>query len=72
VTNIKRARLSRGLSKQQVAARADVNPSTYARAERGEPVSELSAFKIARALGLDVESLLTTTPLETTTTPAKV
>ena len=59
VNNVRRSRLARGLSKQQVCARAGVSPSTYAKAERGEHVTELSAFKIARALGLDAELQLT-------------
>lgn len=44
---IKKIRLAAGLSQNKAAGRADLDRSTYRKAELGEPVSELTVEKIA-------------------------
>lgn len=44
---VKKLRLAAGLSQNKAAGRADIDRSTYRKAELGEPVSELTVEKIA-------------------------
>ena len=46
-SEVKRLRMAAGLSQNKAAGRADLDRSTYRKAELGEPVSELTVEKIA-------------------------
>lgn len=50
VFSLKRERLERGLTQEEIADKAGVNQSTWSRAERGLPISPGEARKIARFL----------------------
>jgi transcriptional regulator with XRE-family HTH domain len=45
------------LTQKQLAEAAKLNPWTVTRAERGAPISILSAERIARALGMTIRQL---------------
>jgi len=45
---VKRLRMAAGLSQNKTAGRADLDRSTYRKAELGEPVNELTIEKIAK------------------------
>ena len=44
---VRRLRMAAGLSQNKAASRADLDRTTYRKAELGEPVSELTVEKIA-------------------------
>lgn len=50
MATLKELRFEAGLSLSQIARRANVATSTVSRAEQGEPIQELKAVQIARAL----------------------
>jgi transcriptional regulator with XRE-family HTH domain len=50
MATLKDLRFQSGLSLSQIARRANVATSTVSRAEQGEPIQELKATQIARAL----------------------
>ena len=54
---LKRARLERLMTQKQLADMSHVSRTTIIAAERGEPVAELSKFRLAKALGLKPEEL---------------
>jgi transcriptional regulator with XRE-family HTH domain len=55
---IRRARQQLGLTQVELAERADLSPNYVARLERGELGPSLwVAFRLAEALGVEVESL---------------
>ncbi len=56
---IKRLRIERGLSQVKLSARANVDPSTLSRIERGERTATvLTVRKLALALGVGLSELL--------------
>lgn len=57
--NVQNARRDRGLSQEELAARADVNQSYLSDIERGRRNPSLLVLaRIAGALGVDVEELV--------------
>ena len=56
---LKRERLEHGMSLSQLSAATGLSIATLARAESGWRVSELTTFKIAKALDRDPEELIT-------------
>jgi transcriptional regulator with XRE-family HTH domain len=55
---VRKARLCAGLNLRQLSDRGHLSIPTLRKIESGEQVSELSVFKIARALKLDPEGLI--------------
>ncbi len=56
---IKRLRIERGLSQAKLSAKADVDPSTLSRIERGERTATVPTVrKLALALGVGLAELL--------------
>jgi len=51
MATLKQLRFRSGLSLSQIARKANVATSTVSRAEQGEPIQEIKAAQIARALG---------------------
>jgi DNA-binding XRE family transcriptional regulator len=54
---LRRARLERGLTQNEAAVKCAVSTRSYQRVERGQPVSELTLHRVARAFRLPVEAL---------------
>jgi transcriptional regulator with XRE-family HTH domain len=50
MATLKELRFEAGLTLSQIAKRAGVATSTVSRAEEGQPVQELKAYQIAKAL----------------------
>lgn len=58
-SNVRQQRLKRGISQEELAFRADVHRTYIGMVERAERnVSLISAEKIANALGINIEDLL--------------
>jgi transcriptional regulator with XRE-family HTH domain len=55
---LKKARLTRGLSLAQLAKESGCSAPTIHAAEQGKAVSELTAFKLANALGAEGEDFV--------------
>ena len=51
MSTLKEYRFEAGLSLSELARRAGIDVGTVRRAEQGDPVQELNAYKIAQALG---------------------
>ncbi len=51
MSTLKDLRFEANLSQNELARRANVDIGTVRRAESGQPVQELKAYQIARALG---------------------
>lgn len=56
---IKRCRRMANLRQEDLAAKLDIKPSTYSQKERSGEISAVLLLKIAEALGVSVEFLLT-------------
>jgi DNA-binding XRE family transcriptional regulator len=54
---IKKARLSRGWTKTDLAKQAKVSTRTIDRAENGDKITDATRHKIANALNMQVEDL---------------
>jgi transcriptional regulator with XRE-family HTH domain len=52
-----RLRLDRRLAQEQLAYKAGVSIRTVVRAEHGWPIAYRSAYRIAKALGVEMEEL---------------
>lgn len=58
-TNIRKWRLERGLSQEEVAYRVDITPSYLGQIERGRRNVTIEVTgRIAEALGVEIEELL--------------
>jgi transcriptional regulator with XRE-family HTH domain len=57
VPQVRRLRLMRALSQEELAARAGVSRNTVVRAEQGEDIRPSSVRKLARALGVSPATL---------------
>ena len=55
---VRKARLNAGLNLRQLADLSSLSMTTLHKIENGVPVSELTTFRVATALGLDPEELL--------------
>ena len=55
---VRKARLNAGLNLRQLADLSSLSMTTLHKVESGVPVSELTTFRVATALGLDPEELL--------------
>lgn len=61
--NIRRIRQSRGISQENLALKADMNPSYVGQVERGEKSPTIDSLeKIARGLDVDLEVLFRFNP----------
>ncbi len=57
--NLKRIRLQKSLTQQQLADRANMNVNLYARIERGEVTPSIGTLKkLAKALGVKSSDIL--------------
>ena len=63
-------RLSQAITQGELAAAAGIARGTVARAEAGEPIALANVRKLAAALGITVQQLLTEDPSHTRTEKA--
>lgn len=54
---IKSLREQQGLSRAELARRADMTDDTVRRAEAGQTITRVTAIKICRALGVGIEQI---------------
>lgn len=55
--DLKTIRISQGLSRAELAVKAQVGITTIIRAERGVPVGRITLAKICKALGIKLEDV---------------
>lgn len=57
-SEIRRLRVDRGLTAAQLGTQIGFHPESVRRAERGAPIGDVFASRLAKALGVKVEDLI--------------